>query len=58
MGQSRPTFILYLSFSHSNIKIAESLDGVFGIIIRGRRLVVADETTELLQPPQRTINSN
>ena len=35
----------------SKIQIGKSIDGVLGILTRGRRMVGADETTELWQPP-------
>ena len=34
-----------------SIQIEKSVDGVLGIQTRGRRMVGADETTELRQPP-------
>ena len=52
MGQFRPLFLLFSSFSHSNIKqvssnltlcIEKGVDGVLGIQTRGRRIVGADE---------------
>ena len=44
MGQSRPLFVYFGSFE-------KSVDGVLGIRTRGRRMVGADETTELWRPP-------
>ena len=35
------------------IYFLKSLDGVLGIWTRGRRMVGADETTELWRPPPR-----
>ena len=53
MGQSRPLFCLFSSFSHYNFNNTnwKSVDGVLGIWTRGRRMVGADETTELWRPP-------
>ena len=51
MGQSRPLFRLFSSFSHHKLQIEKSVDGVFGIQTRGCRMVGADETTELWRPP-------
>ena len=36
----------------SIIQIEKSVDGVLGIRTRGRRMVDADETTELWRPPR------
>ena len=36
----------------SIIQIEKSIDGVLGIRTQGRRMVGADETTELWQPPR------
>ena len=36
------------NFNYSNLK---SIDGVLGIRTRGRRIEVADETTELMRQP-------
>ena len=48
MGQSRPLFRLFSSFSHhKSITNWKSVDGVLGIRTRDRRMVGADETTEL-----------
>ena len=53
MGQSRPPFRLFSSFScyNSNNTNWKSIDGVLGIRTQGRRMVGADETTELWWPP-------
>ena len=53
MGQSRPLFVYFRSFLVTiSIQIEKSIDGVLGIRTRGRRMVGADETTELWRPPQ------
>ena len=47
MGQSRPLFCLFLSFSHhKSITNWKSGDGVLGIQTRGHRMVGSDETTK------------
>ena len=53
MGQSRPLFVYFRYFldTISIIQIEKSVDGVLGIQTRGRRMVGADETTELWRPP-------
>ena len=52
MGHSRPLFHLFLSFSHhKSITNCKSIDEVLGILTWGRRMVRADETTELWRPP-------
>ena len=52
MGQSRPLFVYFRSFRIIiSIQIEKSIDGVLGIRTRGRRMVGADETTELWRPP-------
>ena len=52
MGQSRPLFVYFRPFLVTiSIQTEKSIDGVLGIRIRGRRMVVADETTELWRPP-------
>ena len=51
MGQSRPLFVYFRSFITISIQIEKSIDGVLGIQTRGRRMVGADETTELWRPP-------
>ena len=53
MGQSRPLFVYFRRFliTISIIKIEKSLDGVLGIQTRGCRMVGADKTMELWQPP-------
>ena len=50
MGQSRPLFFYFRPFliTISIIQIEKSKDGVLGIRTLGRRMVGADETTELL----------
>ena len=54
MGQSRPLFVYFRAFliTISVIQIEKSLDGVLRIRTQGRRMVGADETTELWQPPK------
>ena len=47
MGQSRPLFVYFRSFLTISIQIEKSVDGVLGIRTQGRRMVGADETTEL-----------
>ena len=51
MGQSWPLFHLFWSFSHSNYNFNNAnwkiVDGLLGFRTRGRKMVVADETTEL-----------
>ena len=53
VGQSRPLFCLFSSFSHYNFNNTnwKSISGVLGIRTRGCRMVGADNTTELWQPP-------
>ena len=53
LGQSRPRFVYFRSFltTISIIQIEESVDGVLEIQTQGRRMVGADETTELWQLP-------
>ena len=53
MRQSRPLFVYFRSFliTISIIQIEKSIDGVLGIQTWGRRMVGADETTELWRPP-------
>ena len=52
MGQSRPLFVYFRYFfiTISIIQIEKSIDGVLGIRTRGRKMVGADETTELWRP--------
>ena len=50
MGQSRPLFVYFRSFLTISIQIEKSVDGVLGIRTRGRRMVGADEITELWRP--------
>ena len=45
MGQSRPLFVIFLVTI--SIQIEKSVDGVLGIWTWGRRMVGADEITEL-----------
>ena len=55
MGQSRPLFFVYFRYffdTISIIQIEKSVDGVLGTRTRGRRMVGADETTELWRPPK------
>ena len=49
MGQSRPLFVYFRHFLGTIliIQIEKSVDGVLGIRTRGRKMVGADETTEL-----------
>ena len=53
MGQSRPLFVYFRHFldTISIIQIEKSIVGVLGTRTRGRRMVGADETTELWLPP-------
>ena len=53
MGQSRPFFVYfhYFLITISIIQMEKSLDGVLGIRTQGRRMLGADETTELWRPP-------
>ena len=52
MGQSRPLFVYFCPFliTISIIQIEKSIDGVLGIRTQGRRMVGADEITELRRP--------
>ena len=43
-------FSLFSQFTISIIQIEKSVDGVFGIRTWGRRMIGADETTELWRP--------
>ena len=46
-------FVYFHSFHITNqLQIEKSIDGVLGIRTRGRRIVGADETTELWRPPK------
>ena len=58
MGQSRPLCVYFRYFlgTISIIQIEKSEDGVLGIRTRGRRMVGADETTELWRPPNYLIH--
>ena len=49
MGQSQPLFVIFYPFliTISIIQMEQSVDGVLGIQTHGRRMVDADETTEL-----------
>ena len=53
MGQCRPLFFYFRSFlvNTISIQIEKSVDGVLGIQTQSRRMVGADKTTELWQPP-------
>ena len=52
MGQSRPLFVYFRSFLVTiSMQIEKCIDGVLEIRTRGRRIVGADETTELWRPP-------
>ena len=48
MGQSRPLFVYFRHFLITISIIEKNIDGVLGIRTRGRRMVGADETTELV----------
>ena len=50
MGQSRPLSVYFCHFldTISIIQIEKSVDGVLGTQTRGRRMVGADETTEIV----------
>ena len=50
MGQSRPLFVYFRYFLITISIIEKSIDGVLGIRTQGRRMVGADETTELWRP--------
>ena len=53
MGQSRPLLVYFRYFLATILiqQIEESVDGVLGIQTLGRRMVGADESTELWRPP-------
>ena len=56
MGQTRPLFYLFRSFSHDKYSTNltrndKSIDGVLGTQTRGGRMVGADESTELWRHP-------
>ena len=51
MGQSRPLFVNFSLFSWYIFNNTKSVVGVLGIQTWGRRMVSADETTELWRPP-------
>ena len=51
MGQSWPLFVYFRHFLITTSIIEKSIDCVLGIRTRGRRMVGADETTELWRPP-------
>ena len=51
MGQSRPLFVYFCHFFITISIIEKSIDGMLGIRTLGRRMVGADETTELWHPP-------
>ena len=55
MGQFRPLYVYfrYCLDTISIIQIEKSRDGVLGIRTLGRRMVGADETTELWRPPKK-----
>ena len=56
LGQSRPLFVYCHSFLITiSIQIEKSIDGVLGIQTWSRRMVGADETTELWRPPKNVI---
>ena len=50
MDQSRPLFVYFCHFFITILIIEKSIDGVLGIRTWGRRMVGADETTELWGP--------
>ena len=53
MGQSRPLFVYFRPFRVTiPIQIEKRVDGVLGIQTRDRKMVGADETTELWWPPK------
>ena len=53
MGQFWPLFVYFRSFLTTiSIQFEKSIDGVLGIRTRGRRMVGADETMELMRPPK------
>ena len=54
MDQSRPLFVYFRYFldTISMIQIEKNVDGVLGIRTRCRRMVGADETTDLRRPPK------
>ena len=53
MGHSRPLFVYFRYFLITISIIEKSIDGVLGTRTRGRRMVGADETTELWRPQLR-----
>ena len=55
MVQSWPLFVYFCPFliTISIIQIEKSIDGLLTIRTLGRRMVGADETTELWRPPHR-----
>ena len=55
MDQSRPLFVYFRHFLITILIIEKSIDGVLGIRTQGRRMVGADETTELWRPPDKCI---
>ena len=56
MGQSRPLFVYFSSFLVTiSIQIQKRVDGVLGMQTLGRRMVGADETTELWRPQNRNL---
>ena len=58
MGQFRPLFVYFCSFLVTlSIQIEKRIDGVLGIRTRGRRMVGADKSTELWQPPNGVVPS-
>ena len=60
MGQSRPLFVYFHYFldTISIIQIEKSVDGVLGNRTWGRRMVGADETTELWRPLPTHVNGS
>ena len=53
-GPIPASFVYFRSFLVTiSIQIEKSIDGVLGIRTQGRRMVGADKTTELWQPPKR-----
>ena len=56
MGQFRPLFVYFRYFLDTISIIEKSVDGVLGIRTQGRRMVGADETTELWRPLDLSLN--
>ena len=59
MGHSWPLFVYFCSFFVTiSIQIEKSIDGVLVIRTRGRRIVGADETTELPMAAEHKVESS